>query len=75
MTTPSHPVVAIMASASLASKMSPLPSTGIVRDVLLERGDLLPVGGTGVALRRRAGVQRDRGGALGSAMRPASRWV
>ena len=28
MTTPSHPVAAIIASASLASKMSPLPSTG-----------------------------------------------
>ena len=30
MTTPSHPVAAIIANASLASKMSPLPSTGTV---------------------------------------------
>src|ERR1700744_5410019 len=29
-TTPSQPVTAIMVSASLASKMSPLPSTGMV---------------------------------------------
>jgi TctA family transporter len=35
MTTPSQPVTAIMVSASLASKMSPLPSTGIVRTCCL----------------------------------------
>ncbi len=66
MTTPSQPVAAIMVSASPASKMSPLPSTGIVVHVLLEPGDLLPVRGAGVALRRGAGVQRDRGRAFGS---------
>ena len=35
MTTPSQPVAAIMASASPASKMSPLPSTGMVVTVCL----------------------------------------
>ena len=64
MTTPSHPVAAIIASASSASKMSPLPSTGTVGDVLLEQGDLLPVGGSRVALRRGAGMQRHGGRAL-----------
>ena len=33
--------------------------------MLLEQRDLLPIGGAGIALRSRAGVQRDRGGALG----------
>ena len=35
MTTPSHPVEAIIASASGASKMSPLPSTGMLRTAAL----------------------------------------
>ena len=64
MTTPSQPVAAIIASASSASKMSPLPSTGTVVTCCFEQGDLLPVGGSRVALRRGAGMQRDGGCAL-----------
>ena len=71
MTTPSQPVSAIIRSASRASQMSPLPSTGSVVTACLERGDRLPVGVARVELRGGARVQRDRGRAFSSAIRPA----
>ena len=64
MTTPSHPVAAIIATASDASQMSPLPSTGISRDVGLQLGDRRPPGLACVVLLGRAGVQGDGGDAL-----------
>ena len=59
MTTPSTPVSATIRSASAASQMSPLPSTGM-DTAALRRGDGGPVGLAGVGLLRRTPVQRDR---------------
>ncbi len=63
-TTPSHPVSASMASASDASQMSPLPSTGIVVTWAFERGDGVPPGRPAVQLLGRAGVEGHRSHAL-----------
>jgi hypothetical protein len=63
-TTPAQPVRSIMASASWASQMSPLPSTGMVRTSSTRRR-WRPSRRAGVALLGGAGVQRHRGGALG----------
>ena len=54
----------IIASASAATQMSPLPSTGIGVDVGLELADGVPAGVAGVVLLGRAGVQGDVGDAL-----------
>ena len=63
-TTPSQPVCRIIRSASWASQMSPLPSTGMRPHGLLELGDGVPVGLAVVELRRGARVQGDGGAAL-----------
>ena len=59
MTTPSQPVWRIIATASAASQMSPLPSTGISGTAGLQLADRVPVGGAGVVLLGGAGVQGD----------------
>ena len=63
-TTPSQPVARIIATASDASQMSPLPSTGIDGTCCLELADRVPAGVAGVVLLDGAGVQRDRRHAL-----------
>ena len=60
-TTPSHPVSASIRRASSAHHTSPLPSTGTLVTCGLELGDPAPVGGAGVELLGRPGVQRDGG--------------
>ncbi len=64
MTTPSQPVSAIMRTASAASQMSPLPSTGNRGHGRLQLGDGRPGGVAGVALLGGAGVEGDGGGAF-----------
>ena len=60
MTTPSTPVSATIRSASAASQMSPLPSTGMPTRAAFRAAIAVPVRLAGVGLLRRPPVQRDR---------------
>ena len=71
-TTPSQPVAAIIAKASAASQMSPLPSTGMSAP-RLQLADGRPPGVAGVVLLDGAGVQGDVADPSASAIRPAWR--